>query len=297
MPARAVVVTIAFREPSHRVARLMAASLRATGWEGDIVALTDAAFDLPESLGVEQRVLPPSVINTDPEAEFQGAEIDCRDYPKPGDKGPPIKALTPLVHRWLDMERYDIALFLDADILALRNLHGAADEMARMRLPFGVGLGVGSLKGTTASNAHLSRLELWKWRRRPCINSGFFYFRPERAAMRILKAWEVQMARRLAGDSAAPGLYLRQMRDEADQAALQAVYLRRFSGEIELLPHDYQAFAPMPKRWDGRPESLPEPQSYLMHFRGAIRSPEIMFAYARRHVPGTLELLGDAGAG
>ena len=292
MPVRAVVVTIAVHERAHHVVRLMAASLRATGWEGDVVVLTDTRLDLPDELGVEQRVLPRSVINIDPEAEFHGAEIDCRDYSMPENAGPPITALTPLVHRWLDMERYDIALFLDADILALKNLHAAADELARNRQPFGVGLNVGSLKRTPASNSHLSRFELWKWRNRPCINTGFFYFRPERAAMRILKAWEVQMARRLAGDNAAPGLYLRPMRDEADQAALQAIYLRRFADEIALLPRDYQAFAPMPKRWDGKAESLPEPSSYLMHFRGGIRSPEIIFAYARRHVPAALDLLG-----
>lgn len=280
MPLRAVVATIALRERTHHVVRLMVASLRATGWEGDIVVLTDAQFDLPESLAVEQKVLPPGVINIDPDAAFKGAEIDCRDYPNPADKGPPIKALTPIVHRWLDLERYDIVLFLDADILALKNLHTAADELAGRPLPFGVGLNVGSLKGTTASNSHLSRFELWKWRNRPCVNSGFFFFRPERGAMRVLKAWEVQTTRRKGGD----------------QAALQAIYLRRFTDEIDLLPYEYQAFAPMPKRWDGNVDSLPAPASYLMHFRGAIRSPEIMFAYARRHVPKAIELLGGLDA-
>lgn len=280
MALRAVVCTIAFGEATRRLARLMAASLRAGGWRHPIVVLTDSDAGWPPALEMSVRVVPRTTLNLEAGAAFRGAEIDVRDYPEPSDPGPAVKALTPIVHRWLDMDRHDLALILDADILATGDLAAGLPALADHAAAFGVGLNVGSIRGTPASHAHLTRWERRRWRRAPCLNTGFVWFRPERQAMAILKAWEVEMLRRLAGD----------------QAALQAIYLRRFRGEIAVMDHDWQTFAPMPRLWDGDVESLPVPASRLLHFRGAIRAPQMMLAYAHRHLPAAAALAGETDA-
>ncbi len=274
---RYAVVTVAFGDATARAARLMLASLAAHAWEHEIHVLTDAQRDWP--VPVTEHIVGPRVLNLDPEAPSQFAEIDIRDFPSRR-AGDALGRLMPILHRWLGTDDYDQVLKLDADIVVNAPLEPVAAELARRGAPLSVGVSAGRLRRTPRSLAHLTPLERLRWRHATCLNAGFFAYPGSRAAMRILRAWEAQAMLPEAGD----------------QAALQAIYLRRFRSEIAVLDRSFQDFGPMPKRYSGDPATLKRSEGAMVHFREAVAEPQVMIDYASRFVPAALEILGGRDA-
>ncbi len=275
--SRYAVVTVAFGDRTARATRLMLASLAAQGWEHEVHVLTDAARDWP--IPVTEHIVTRRVLNLDPEATTEFAEIDIRDFPSRR-AGDALGRLMPILHRWLGDGRYDQILKLDADIVVNRPLEETATKLVRVGAPFSVGVSAGRLLYTPRSIAHLTWLERQKWRRATCLNAGFFAYPATRAAMRILRAWEAQAMLPLAGD----------------QAALQAIYLRRFRTEIAVLDRSFQDFGPMPKRYSGDSKTLERSSGAMVHFREAVPEPQVMIDYAARFVPKAIEILGGPDA-
>ncbi|MBM9593291.1 putative nucleotide-diphospho-sugar transferase [Roseitranquillus sediminis] len=271
----AVICYICYGDATAALGRLSMATLAAQGWSGDIVVLTERSRDWPDVPRLREVVVPPEVVHIDVSAPFMGAEVDCRDYSSPS-PALAAKHLTPLIYRWLEMSRHDIAIYIDADVVANRSPDECAGRLLERPYDFGVGRNKKRLRSTRASRVNLSWFELQKWRHAPNINSGLFFFKPTRTGMDVMKAWEFETRRRLGGD----------------QAALQAVFLRQFRSEIDVLGFEYQDFGPMPHKYSGDAEALQRSDGYFVHFRGASGDDRPMVDYVRRHIPEALEIAG-----
>ena len=262
---KAAFYYLAFGDPAASCCALAAKSLRQAGWDGELLIVTDRTRSLYGENKVRQIEVPDGVINLNPSYKGSPCEIDVRFLHNSNIEKFAICYLKPMLYRWVDLSDYGLVLFSDVDVLANKPVDETISRAFRAKPPFVVAKNRRPLPKTKSCNANLSGWEKLKWGRKTSISSGFFSIVPCKATLALLKEWETECLKGIHGD----------------QAALQAVILRKFQRVTAYFPYYILGYGPGWKEFQ-RNETIAFVDSAFVHFQGAIRHPNAMELYYSR---------------
>lgn len=263
-------------------------SLRKSGFSGDVYVFTDGDFSLDLDDRAIIRMLDKKYLNMDINYSGPLSICDVRrldDKNKRnilfGDKFAICHAKT-LILQLVPLDKYDYVVYLDSDILVqgpierfnkyLKNNRGAiitsANKIKKLGAPIAEILNGHFRKMTVSSNLSLFEL-LRNWFTKPvCADIVCIPNTP--VGRGFLEGWQKECQRGI----------------DSDQAALQAVLLRRFKKMHKLAPFEIFGFGPSHHEYLKNKE-LKKVESVFVHFNGAIRDSSAFLGYSRSYIENT----------
>ncbi len=245
-------------------------SLREVGWTGDVLVLTDKRSELPglQHANTHQLIVKPEHLNIDTSESAPPAIIDIRNYDNKDPYKFSITYLTPFIDDYVDITRWDYIVFLDIDILFVQPLDTLFEILKGDSRPFCVASNRRKIRGNTPCSANLTPEEIEQHGDEQGICSNFVCFPGNSLSKEMLAGWREECFRGIHGD----------------QAALQALFLRKYPDQFYLAPFSILGYAPGWKEYQKDPGSLKKLDSLMIHFQGAIRHPEALLEYQDKYI-------------
>lgn len=252
-------------------------SLRRHGYDGDVFILTDKkrlSYDAA-SERTQEIVLREGHLYLGDDVDAPEALIDVRKLRNEKRQKWAIVYVKPCIDMYIDITRYDYIVLLDADVLTTKPIEPLFDLLEKRKKPFFVGTSQALLFRSKPCNENLTRQERLRYWTRRGINTGIVCFPGEQRSIALLQDWRAECSRGIHGD----------------QAALQAVLLRKHRDQFAMLPHSIMGYGPSPKRErEGRRAwELKAVDSVFVHIKASIRYPRRMFDYYDKYINRKIE--------
>ncbi|MFP4027804.1 MAG: hypothetical protein ACLFWL_08445 [Candidatus Brocadiia bacterium] len=276
--------TVVIGENAARCFSLAYKTLREVGkFGGPVFILTDEEREYTSyGSDIEQIIPRDDHLNLNPRSQSPQSLIDIRNFQTDRAYKFACCCVAPLIYKYVNITDYDWLVYWDIDILVTDLVSRLTDYLQTVEVPVVVAKNrsrrlwrfVTKYKiplGWTRSEPCSANLSWWE-----IIKAGLL--RPLCSCMvawagkkknkTIIEDWLQECMKGIHGD----------------QAALQAVLLRKYSDLYTFFPGKILGYGPGWQEYQANGSSLRHMESLFVHFQGAIRHPKAMEEYYAKYV-------------